>query len=160
MLMTTPCQHRDSTQELGLFAKSAIKLTPFNTPAAFAEEATSTLSWSDLQGLDYDTGKSTPAIGRFDGKTVSIPGYAVPIAGDSEEKITEFLLVPEPMMCIHVPPPPPNQLVHVRLKTPGPVKSFVPLLVSGRLKIVKTKSEYGNAGYQMEGIRIADYKEQ
>ena len=116
------------------------------------------LTWDILRGLDHDTGKVVQELDKFEGSEVGIPGFAVPIAGDSDEEITEILLVPEPMMCIHVPPPPPNQLVHVKFKTPQPVESYVPLLVSGNLEIVKTKSEYGKAGFVMEGLKISPYE--
>jgi hypothetical protein len=41
-----------------------------------------------------------------------VPGYMVPLE-DNLEEVTEFLLVPYPGACLHVPPPPPNQIVHV-----------------------------------------------
>lgn len=49
----------------------------------------------------------------LDGKTVSIGGYMLPLEY-SGTKVTEFLLVPYLGACIHVPPPPPNQIVHVK----------------------------------------------
>jgi len=49
---------------------------------------------------------------ELNGQKVSIPGYLLPleITGSS---VTEFLLVPYFGACIHAPPPPPNQIVHV-----------------------------------------------
>jgi hypothetical protein len=47
------------------------------------------------------------------GKTVRMGGYLLPLEY-AEEETTEFLLVPYVGACIHVPPPPPNQIVHVR----------------------------------------------
>jgi uncharacterized protein len=41
-----------------------------------------------------------------------VPGYMV-LLEDNLEEVTELLLVPYPGACIHVPPPPPNQIVHV-----------------------------------------------
>jgi hypothetical protein len=49
----------------------------------------------------------------LDGQSVRIPGYLLPL-DFSDEKVTEFLLVPTIGACIHVPPPPANQMVHVR----------------------------------------------
>ena len=50
---------------------------------------------------------------ELDGQNVRIPGYLLPLDFDGK-KVTEFLLVPYVGACIHVPPPPPNQIVHVR----------------------------------------------
>lgn len=47
-----------------------------------------------------------------DGQRIRIPGYILPLAR-SEAGVTEFLLVPWVGACIHTPPPPPNQMVHV-----------------------------------------------
>ena len=63
-----------------------------------------------------------PVVKALDGQSVSLPGFVVPLEGDSE-LITEFLLVPYFGACIHVPPPPPNQLVHVTIKGGVPIDS-------------------------------------
>ncbi|MGI9874414.1 DUF3299 domain-containing protein [Vibrio chagasii] len=49
----------------------------------------------------------------FDGKKVRIPGFLVPIAFSAPLVATEFLLVPTAGTCIHMPPPPANQIVRV-----------------------------------------------
>ena len=69
------------------------------------------------------------------GRDVEIPGYALPLEYDGTE-ISEFLLVPYVGACIHVPPPPPNQIVHVRF--PEGFRSaglFTPVLVAGRITV-------------------------
>ncbi|WP_060981004.1 DUF3299 domain-containing protein [Vibrio splendidus] len=49
----------------------------------------------------------------FDGKSVRIPGFLVPIEFSAPLVATEFLLVPTAGACIHMPPPPANQIVRV-----------------------------------------------
>ena len=49
---------------------------------------------------------------EYDGKKVRMPGFIVPIEFDGL-KTTEFLLVPVAGACIHMPPPPANQIVRV-----------------------------------------------
>ncbi len=49
---------------------------------------------------------------KLDNQEVRIPGFVVPLEGDAK-KITAFLLVPYFGACIHVPPPPTNQVVYV-----------------------------------------------
>ncbi|MFP3457944.1 DUF3299 domain-containing protein, partial [Psychrobacter sp. SIMBA_152] len=61
---------------------------------------------------DRQTNLDAPVVEALDGKKVRIPGYVVQLEGDADN-VTEFLLVPYFGACIHVPPPPPNQIIHV-----------------------------------------------
>src|SRR5206468_7419214 len=58
----------------------------------------------------------------LDGKVVKLPGYVLPIEFNGKQ-VTEFLLVPWVGACIHTPPPPPNQIVHVKTDKPLDRKS-------------------------------------
>jgi hypothetical protein len=70
---------------------------------------------------------------ELDGKVVRIPGYLLPLEF-SGKKVTEFLLVPWVGACIHTPPPPPNQIVHVRPDQPVEMMGmFAPVWVTGPL---------------------------
>src|SRR5690606_41234775 len=53
-----------------------------------------------------------PMVPSLNGKKIRIPGYVVQLEGDAD-KVTQFLLVPYFGACIHVPPPPPNQIILV-----------------------------------------------
>ena len=74
----------------------------------------------DIDGLlvkraeirDLRKKRATSVVGELDGTTIRMPGFVLPIeyAGT---RVTEFLLVPWVGACIHTPPPPPNQIVHV-----------------------------------------------
>jgi hypothetical protein len=70
------------------------------------------LSWQMMRGLNYRTGELTPELQGVINGVARVPGYMIPLE-DNLEEVTEFLLVPYPGACIHVPPPPPNQIVHV-----------------------------------------------
>ena len=50
---------------------------------------------------------------ELDGKRVSIGGYVVPLDFEATT-VKEFLLVPFVGACIHVPPPPANQIIYVK----------------------------------------------
>ena len=77
------------------------------------------IKWSELRKLNYKTGEMPNSLSRLVGKSIKIPGFAVPLEGDDGfEYIDEFLLVPYFGACIHVPPPPPNQVIHVILDEP------------------------------------------
>ncbi len=61
--------------------------------------------------------QSTPVVPEMNDKMVKIPGFVVPIEMQGDI-VTEFFLVPYFGACIHVPPPPSNQIVYVRFE-PG-----------------------------------------
>ncbi|MEM6423345.1 MAG: DUF3299 domain-containing protein, partial [Pseudomonadota bacterium] len=60
---------------------------------------------------------------EWNGRRIRLPGYMVPMAFDGTG-VTELLLVPYVGACIHVPPPPPNQIVLVTADDPYPVTGF------------------------------------
>jgi uncharacterized protein len=106
---------------------------------------------------------------ELDGQSVRIPGYLLPLEM-SGTKITEFLLVPYVGACIHVPPPPPNQIVYVKVARSGGYKSdklFDPVWVTGKITakpLVKdlflTDGSAGiDIGYTMQASRVEPYKE-
>jgi uncharacterized protein len=93
------------------------------------------------------------------GQNVRLPGFLVPLE-DSKEGLKEFLLVPYFGACIHSPPPPANQIVHVLPRTP--VKGFRSMdtvWVSGPLATVRTDSYMGAASYRIEATEVAPYDE-
>ena len=49
---------------------------------------------------------------ELDGTPVRLPGFVVPLEYDANQNVTEFFLVPYFGACIHMPPPPPNQIIH------------------------------------------------
>jgi hypothetical protein len=72
-----------------------------------------------------------PMVKSLDGKAVRMLGFALPLEFEGTE-IREFLLVPYVGACIHVPPPLPNQIVHV-VSVKGFVSDglFTPVWVTG-----------------------------
>ncbi len=72
---------------------------------------------------------------ELDGSPIRMPGYLLPLEFDGD-KVTEFFLVPYVGACIHTPPPPPNQIVHVTTEqgytTDGGL--YTPVWVSGTMK--------------------------
>jgi len=95
---------------------------------------------------------------EFDGKTVRIPGFIVPVEYGAEG-VTAFILVPYVGACIHVPPPPPNQLVYVTSETPYPARGlFEPVWVVGSFGTAGTSTELANIGYAMDADRIDPYQ--
>ena len=86
-------------------------------------------------------------------------GYVVPLTSD-ERAISEFLLVPFLGACIHVPPPPANQIVYVTPTYPLPHDdSYGVVSVVGTLQVQGRTSEFGAAGYEMEGALLTPFDE-
>ncbi|MBL8362154.1 MAG: DUF3299 domain-containing protein [Rubrivivax sp.] len=104
----------------------------------------------------WDNAPANPAL---DGKAVRIPGFVVPLE-ENKEGLTEFLLVPYFGACIHTPPPPANQIIHVQPKEAAKgVRSMDAVWISGLLRREKTDSYMGTSGYRMEAQRIEPYRE-
>ncbi|UYL09705.1 DUF3299 domain-containing protein [Bdellovibrio sp. SKB1291214] len=114
------------------------------------------VDWRLLGEMDYITGKSTAELMALDGKTVRIPGFMVPLE-DEQRQVVEFLLVPSSQACIHVPAPPPNQMVYVKMKKGVPAMQG-PIWLYGTLKLVTKKSMYGDASFEITGEGVEPYK--
>jgi hypothetical protein len=104
---------------------------------------------------------------ELDGQIVRMPGYILPLEFSGKD-ITEFLLVPYVGACIHTPPPPPNQIVHVKSDKPvSNVTVFSPVWVTGRLSAVSAKKSLSlvdgaseiNVGYAIRASVVELYKQ-
>lgn len=131
--------------------------------------------WAGFQGMDMsrlkdDDPRATAALQKLrktwdeappnaaiDGATVRIPGYVVPLE-QTAQGMRELLLVPHFGACIHTPPPPANQIIHVRLDKPTKsLSSMDTVWISGKLKAQRAESMHGISGYAMEGMRVERY---
>jgi hypothetical protein len=104
---------------------------------------------------DWDKAPTNP---EMNGAAVRLAGFLVPL--DDSRDLREFLLVPYFGACIHVPPPPANQIVHVVL--PKPVSGFRtmdPVWVSGTLAARRGDSPWGASGYRMQAASVQAYKD-
>lgn len=129
----------------------------------------------DLQGLDMsrladDDPRAAAALARLrkvwdeaplntalDGQTVRLPGYVVPLE-HTADGLRELLLVPHYGACIHTPPPPSNQIVHVRLPRPNKSLSTMDTVwISGPLRLQRATTVHGVSGYAMQGQRVERY---
>jgi uncharacterized protein len=102
----------------------------------------------DFGGLVHD----------YDGQRVRLAGYVLPLdfAGTS---IQEFLLVPYVGACIHVPPPPPNQIVYVTIEEGTEVGGmFEPVWVTGTLNTAAISNELADIGYRIEAESVEPYE--
>ncbi len=163
-----------------------VSLLPFN---ATSNEPVKELEWDDMIPADYRPDKimgqfgdidelddndprtqkimeelqaafdEAPVVESLDGKRVKLPGFVVPIEGDGK-KLREFLLVPYYGACIHVPPPPANQTVYVKVPK-GDAKirnAFDTVWVTGTLSAKSFTSDLATAGYQIQAEEVTPYE--
>lgn len=116
---------------------------------------------------DYlgEDGPAAKQVGSFatnptlDGAYVKVPGFAVPMTLAEQGVMGEFLLVPYYGACIHTPPPPPNQIVYVKLQKPVRIKSiWDPYWVTGVLTTAKKDTSVASAAYTLAGERLDPYE--
>ncbi|NRA64750.1 MAG: DUF3299 domain-containing protein [Pseudobacteriovorax sp.] len=114
--------------------------------------------WETLQGLDLQTGKPTPDIKDAMGIKRRIPGFVVPL--DLNQQVSkEFILVPTYGACLHTPPPPANQMIHVTMKEGNaPLRENGPVWVLGVISITKTDTPWGKAGYKITADKTEPYQ--
>ncbi len=143
---------------------------------SYANEDTLTLEWIDLipesernqfdaygmptvdhSGNVMEQSKVGTVRQELNGSTVKIPGFVIPLEGDAN-MVTEFLLVPYFGACIHVPPPPPNQIIYVKFPKGAPVQELWDVIyLIGTLKTETVSHELAETGYVIEGTKIEAY---
>ena len=96
---------------------------------------------------------------ELEGKEIRIPGFVVPLELDEEGNVTEFFLVPYFGACIHVPPPPPNQMLYVRMKHGIKLDSmYSAYWITGKLSARTRTTRLGAAAYTLAGTASEEYK--
>lgn len=130
----------------------------------------------ELKGIDFNTLTDTdpravkaletlrkewdnaPVVTKLNGARIRIPGFVVPL-DVQKRQVTEFLLVPYYGACIHTPPPPANQIIHVVPAKPlTSDQVMAPVWVSGTLETVRTETGMGAAGYYMKADTVVPYR--
>lgn len=100
---------------------------------------------------------NAPLIGTFDGTPVRIAGYVVPLQTD-RDGLKEFLLVPYFGACIHMPPPPANQILWVKLsKGNRSLRAMDTVWAQGVMQVERQSSEMGVSGYQLTDASTEPY---
>ena len=102
----------------------------------------------------WDNAPINPAM---DGAFVRIPGYVVSLDED-KGKLKEFLLVPYFGACIHTPPPPSNQILHVTMQEPvRGLRSMDTYWVSGKLTAARSDTSMGVSGFTLDASSLERY---
>lgn len=96
---------------------------------------------------------------ELNGVAVKLPGFIVPLDVGKDGIVSEFFLVPYFGACIHVPPPPPNQIVYVRAAKGVALDSiYEAYWITGRMSIQKKDTRLGASAYQLDAEKVEIYK--
>jgi hypothetical protein len=105
------------------------------------------------QPMDFSVNK------ELDGQNVKLPGFIVPLDIGKDGLVAEFFLVPYFGACIHVPPPPPNQIVYVRMSKGIALESiYEAYWITGRMKLQNKTTRLGASAYHLVGDKVEIYK--
>lgn len=104
---------------------------------------------------------STRVVPAFDGQAIRLPGFIVPLEfGEDQQQVTKFFLVPYFGACIHVPPPPPNQIVYAEYDKGFKLDSlYEPFWLSGTLSTTLIENDMATAAYTIKVDRLEPYTE-
>ena len=103
---------------------------------------------------------STRVMPEMNNKSIRIPGFIVPLEFDDEQIVTQFFLVPFFGACIHVPPPPPNQVIFVNYPKGLKLTAlYDPFWISGVLKTSITENDLATSAYSIEMESYESYTE-
>jgi hypothetical protein len=101
---------------------------------------------------------STDIIEEMDGKYIEIPGYIVPVSFNDAQIVTSFFLVPYFGACLHMPPPPPNQIIYITIEDGFKLEDFYePVIVSGKLSVSLFEDAIASSAYTMTMDKMRFY---
>lgn len=104
--------------------------------------------------------QSTNIVEELDGQSLRLPGFIVPLEFDDDLTITEFFVVPYFGACIHMPPPPPNQMVLVTAEEGFQLDNlYTPFWISGEMSAEVTTNALGTSAYSMTMDKLERYEE-
>ena len=95
---------------------------------------------------------------ELDGAYIRMPGFVIPLELDARG-VKTFLLVPYVGACIHVPPPPANQLVYVESLQAVPFANlWAAVWVTGTLRTQLQNTNLGEIGYARDAVEVTLYE--
>lgn len=117
------------------------QISPNSAEAQQAEQLAQSLS---QQGLDlkvllpqvYQVQAEANDTTAVINQPIKLTGHVLPLTRVTPgQRVSQFLLVPYVGACIHVPPPPPNQVIYLETPTPiEPPAAFTPVWITGQLR--------------------------
>lgn len=103
---------------------------------------------------------STDVNPSMDGQKIRIPGFVVPLEFDEEQTISQFFLVPYFGACLHMPPPPPNQIILVDAPEGVQMSAlYEPFWLEGEVSTVIAENDMAKSAYAMQLHKLSPYSE-
>ncbi|KAA1153499.1 DUF3299 domain-containing protein [Pseudoalteromonas sp. FUC4] len=126
-----------------------------------------TLNSLDAKPFDNEQDKryqqalsSVRVIESYNNKKLRIPGFIVSLESEEGKRISEFFIVPYFGACLHMPPPPPNQIIYVKFDQGVDLKSLYDAFwFEGTLTINTVENELGTSAYQLKLDNILPYED-
>jgi hypothetical protein len=104
--------------------------------------------------------ESMRIVETYDGKNIRLPGFIVPLESDEKQRVTQFFIVPYFGACLHVPPPPPNQIIFVQSSIGIELTSLYDAFwFEGVLTIDTTDNLLGKSAYRMQLNKVYPYED-
>lgn len=112
----------------------------------------------DAPPLSSQQPASSGVRGDWNGQIVRMPGFIVPI-DQRGTGVVAFILVPYVGACVHVPPPPANQLVFVTTETPyESAGMFEAVNVTGMFGVSSLSTHLADIGYALSADKIEPFR--
>jgi len=103
---------------------------------------------------------SVRVIESYNNKKLRIPGFIVPLESEEGKRISEFFIVPYFGACLHMPAPPPNQIIYVKFGQGVDLKSLYDAFwFEGTLTINTVENELGTSAYQLKLDNVLPYED-
>lgn len=103
---------------------------------------------------------SDKVVEKFNNSYIRLPGFIVPLDFDGHQIVKRFFFVPFFGACIHVPPPPPNQVIYVDFPEGFTLPAINdPYWLEGKIVIEKTENDTASSAYTMQAHKIHAYYE-
>ncbi|MDO6841202.1 DUF3299 domain-containing protein [Paraglaciecola chathamensis] len=122
---------------------------------------------NEKEGVDENTKRfqnalsSTRVIDTYADKRIRIPGFIVPLQSDDSQQVTEFFIVPYFGACLHMPPPPPNQIIHSKAPQGIQLDSlYDPFWFEGTLVIDTEENSLGTSAYRLKLNKAYPFEEE
>jgi len=158
LLALTSCT-RDpgpKTQDDAMAAPSASRVEA--APPPRRERSASVKVWETLSKMS--PGNKTPPedVAKLIGTTLRVAGFVIVNDSGSAKEIQEFLITPVSGGCVHVPPPPPNYILHVIMaKGKKAELPYGPVVVSGKLGFPKKASDRQYYSFELVAQTVEDF---